>query len=336
MVEFIFNKPAGKFTKLLRSSEEHFSINLSMLLKWSPYKTETELMKQFDSIGNHGTKFIIYNLLETDDGENELDFYSDTKDIQLPRAAGAPKVSEKGSSQTIGQEYISNQLLYSLREYLSILYLRPHPVFRIILRGEVVKHHNIADDIKFHEFIRYKPRTAPDSEVVVVKTIGFPKEAPHVNTHGFSVYHKNRLIIPFWRVLNDDDHRGNGVVGVLEADFIEPTLNKQGFKKTAVLEKLELRLKQMTLEYWDLHCGLILSQQLNKKLLEEIQDKKSNEMSRITGVDSPKVGSEGGLFQCHAISLWHFQEKEKLIVLPPIILPPNHEYPLRGSNIITS
>ncbi|RZC65757.1 hypothetical protein C5167_009445 [Papaver somniferum] len=262
MVEFIFNKPAGKFIKLLRSSEEHFSTNLSMLLKWSPYKMETELMKQFDSIGNHGTKFIIYNLLETDDGEKELDFESDTKDIQLPRAAGSPKVSEIGNLETIGQEYISNQLLYSLREYLSILYLRPHPVFRIILRGEVVKHHNIADDIKFHEFIRYKPRIGPDSEVV---------EAPHVNKHGFNVYHKNRLIKPFWR--------------------------------------LELRLKQMTLEYWDLYCGIILSQQLNKKLLEEIHDKKSSEMSRITEVDSPKVDSEGGLLQCHAISLCTFSGK---------------------------
>ncbi|RZC62548.1 hypothetical protein C5167_024301 [Papaver somniferum] len=32
-------------------------------------------------------------------------------------------------------------------------------------------------------------------------------------------------------------------------------------------------------------------------------------MSRITGVDSPKVGSEGGLFQCHGIPLCAFSGK---------------------------
>lgn len=29
----------------------------------------------------------------------------------------------------------------------------------------------------------------------VTTTIGFLKEAPHVNVHGFNVYHKNRLIL---------------------------------------------------------------------------------------------------------------------------------------------
>lgn len=29
----------------------------------------------------------------------------------------------------------------------------------------------------------------------VTTTIGFLKEAPHVNIHGFCVYHKNRLIL---------------------------------------------------------------------------------------------------------------------------------------------
>lgn len=32
-------------------------------------------------------------------------------------------------------------------------------------------------------------------QVSVITTIGFLKEAPHVNIHGFNVYHKNRLIL---------------------------------------------------------------------------------------------------------------------------------------------
>lgn len=40
------------------------------------------------------------------------------------------------------------------------------------------------------------------------------------------------------------------MIGVLEANFIEPTHNKQDFEKTPVFLKLEARLKDMTLEYW--------------------------------------------------------------------------------------
>lgn len=41
-----------------------------------------------------------------------------------------------------------------------------------------------------------------------------------------------------------------GIAGVLEANFIEPTHNKQEFEKTPIFQKLETRLKEMTLEYW--------------------------------------------------------------------------------------
>ncbi|KAI3845330.1 hypothetical protein MKW98_009396 [Papaver atlanticum] len=304
MVDFEYNTSIRKFKNLLRSTEEHFLLNLSMLLQWSPYKIKTELMKQFDDIGQHGTKVIIYNLWFTDDGEMELDFEADVEDIRLP---GAPKVAKQGSLQAIGQQHIANQLHYSLREYLSILYLRVPEHFRIILRGQVVKHHNIADDLKHPEFILYKPQIGPNSEGVVVTTIGFLKEAPHVNIHGFSVYHKNRLIMPFWRVLSQNNSRGRGVVGVLEANFIEPTHNKQDFEKTTVFQKLEIRLKEMTLEYWDFHCGLIGYQQLRKKpqtpkLPKASNEKTSNKMSRFPTYDRSRVGSEGGLFQDHAIS----------------------------------
>ena len=38
--------------------------------------------------------------------------------------------------------------------------------------------------------------------------------------------------------------------GALEANFVEPTHNKQDFEKTVLLQKLEKRLKEMTVEYW--------------------------------------------------------------------------------------
>lgn len=45
--------------------------------------------------------------------------------------------------------------------------------------------------------------------------------------------------------------------GVLEANFIKPTHDKQDFEKSVLYQKLENRLKEMTYEYWDLHCHLV-------------------------------------------------------------------------------
>ncbi|XP_065856023.1 protein MICRORCHIDIA 6-like isoform X2 [Euphorbia lathyris] len=221
MVDYEFNSVSGKLEIHPRFGKEHYMSNLSMLLQWSPYSTEAELLQQFDDIGPHGTKIIIYNLWFNDDGNAELDFERD------------PEV------------------------YLSILYLRLPETFRIILRGRLVEHHNLANDLKFSQFILYKPRRGGVKEGEVITTIGFIKEAPHVNVHGFSVYHKNRLILPFWPVVSYSSNRGRGVAGVLEANFVEPTRNKQGFEITSLFQKLKARLKEMTWEYWDYHCGLI-------------------------------------------------------------------------------
>lgn len=39
-------------------------------------------------------------------------------------------------------------------------------------------------------------------------------------------------------------------LGVLEADFVQPSHNKQDFERTSLFQKLEVRLKEMTWEYW--------------------------------------------------------------------------------------
>ncbi|XP_060967974.1 protein MICRORCHIDIA 6 isoform X4 [Cannabis sativa] len=186
MVHYEYNTSTGMLDFL--HGKEHFMSNLLMLLQWSPYATESELLDQV---------------------------------------------------------------------YLSILYLRIPESFKLILRGEVVEHHNIADDLKFPEFILYEPHSSGIMEGQVITTIGFLKEAPDVSIHGFCVYHRNRLILPFWQVLSYKHSKGRGVVGVLEANFIEPTHNKQDFEKSSLFQKLENRLKDMTLEYWVHHCGSI-------------------------------------------------------------------------------
>ncbi|KAJ8753618.1 hypothetical protein K2173_022859 [Erythroxylum novogranatense] len=271
MVDYEFNKLTGNFGFSNWRGKEQVMSNLSMLLQWSPFSTEVELLKQFDDIGSQGTKVIIYNLWLSDDGNMELDFDTDPADIRI--SGDIKKVEALPAWRKMNEEHIANRLHYSLRAYLSILYLRIPDTFKIVLRGQVVVHHNLANDLKFVEYILYKPHTVGSLEAQVVTTIGFLKEAPHISVHGFNVYHKNRLILPYWRVVNYADSRGRGVVGVLEANFIEPTHNKQDFERTPLFQKLESRLKEMTWEYWDFHCGLIGYQVKKKPLASEPIDK---------------------------------------------------------------
>ncbi|XP_057419464.1 protein MICRORCHIDIA 6-like isoform X2 [Lotus japonicus] len=254
MVNYKYNPSAGHMEVI--NGLEHGTTNMSLLLQWSPYSSEAELLKQFVNIGHHGTKIIIFNLWCNHDGDLELDFDTDPEDIHI---AGHFKKTDTTSARKkiVNEQHIANRFKYSLRVYLSILYLRIPEHFRIILRGQVVKLHNIADDLKHIQYILYTPQSGGSKKATFVTTIGFLKEAPEVNIHGFNIYHKNRLILPFWPAVSYGKNRGRGVVGVLQADYIEPTHNKQDFERSSLSQKLEIRLKEMALEYWDYHCHLI-------------------------------------------------------------------------------
>ncbi|XP_027192261.1 protein MICRORCHIDIA 6-like isoform X2 [Cicer arietinum] len=215
-------------------------------------KLDRIVVPMFDDIEYHGTKIIIFNLWFNDDGNLELDFDTDPEDIRI--AGDIQKIGTISAWKTVNEQHIANRIHYSLRDYLSILYLRVPENFRIILRGQVVKLRNIADDLKDIQYILYRPQTGGSGEAIVVTTIGFLKEAPEVSIHGFNVYHKNRLILPFWPVVSYANNMGRGVVGILQADHLQPTHNKQDFERTSLFQKLELRLKEMTQEYWGCHC----------------------------------------------------------------------------------
>lgn len=215
-------------------------------------------MLQFDDIGAHGTKVIIYNLWLNDEGVYELSFDDDDEDIRL-RDETNHGSSTKNKKQVQIESHISYRLRYSLRAYASMLYLERFKNFSIILRGKPVEQYNIADELQYAMIVKYKPQLATTSKEITVETkIGFIKEAPDfVLVCGFNVYHKNRLIKPFWKVTSEGSSRGNGVVGVLEANFIEPAHDKQDFERSPLSIRLETRLKQMVLEYWNKNCHLM-------------------------------------------------------------------------------
>ncbi|KAG2598389.1 hypothetical protein PVAP13_5KG358400 [Panicum virgatum] len=251
-VDYQYDPTTASYIQMLRHDQKLFSSNLGILLKWSPFASEAELLKQFDDMGEHGTKIIVFNLWFNDDGDMELDFNSDEKDILITGAHKKVKTNKLEKIAT--QNYISTRLRYSLRAYASILYLHIPDNFRIVLRGCDVEPHNIVNDLMYRECVLYKPQIAGLTESSVITTIGFVKGAPDIDVQGFNVYHKNRLISPFWKVANNSYGKGRGVVGILEANFIKPTHDKQDFEKSNLYQRLELRLKDMTYEYWGLHC----------------------------------------------------------------------------------
>ncbi|KAJ4963798.1 hypothetical protein NE237_023737 [Protea cynaroides] len=241
---------------IIYTSQDDWDTDLKIILGWSPFASKEELMLQFEDIGPHGTKIIIFNLWLDDDGILELEFDEDEEDIRLRDEAICGSSVRSIKKSRIIKSHISNRIRYSVRAYASILYLRRLSNFHIILRGKPVQQFNIADELKFPKVVKYRPQLGITSkEVLVETTIGFIKEAPQPIS-GFNVYHKNRLIRPFWRVTADGGFV-QGVIGVLEANFIEPAHDKQDFERSSLFVRLEMRLKQILNEYWRNHCHLI-------------------------------------------------------------------------------
>ncbi|KAK1407164.1 hypothetical protein QVD17_38776 [Tagetes erecta] len=256
-----YKKDGQEWKKIIRSSPGVWNRNLEAVVQWSPFSSEVDLLKQFDHIKDQGTRIIIYNLWDDDQGQLELDFDADEEDIQIRGVNRDERNIQMANSYQYSRHYLTYR--HSLRSYASILYLRIPPGFRIILRGKDVQHHNIVNDMMMVTEITYRPQPCADkitrdSNIVAVVTMGFVKDAKaHIDIQGYNVYHKNRLIKPFWRLWNAAGSDGRGVLGVLEANFVEPAHDKQGFERTIVLSRLETRLIQMQKRYWRTYCHRI-------------------------------------------------------------------------------
>ncbi|KAG8063899.1 hypothetical protein GUJ93_ZPchr0004g39167 [Zizania palustris] len=85
------NKQGWK--RKLRTKFADWNTCLQTIITWSPYSTEAELLEQFSSIKEQGTRIVIYNLWEDDEGELELDFDADIHDIQIRGANRDEKIS---------------------------------------------------------------------------------------------------------------------------------------------------------------------------------------------------------------------------------------------------
>ncbi|KAL8226042.1 hypothetical protein R6Q57_018599 [Mikania cordata] len=269
-----FEKDGQEWKRMKRLSTSDWDKNLEAVVHWSPFSSEADLLKQFDHMKDQGTRIIIYNLWEDDQEQLELDFDTDKHDIQIRGVNRDEKNIEMAKQYPNSRHFLTYR--HSLRSYASILYLRVPHNFRIILRGKDVEHHNIVNDMMMTNEVTYRPQPGlegvpKDSNMVAVVTVGFVKDAKdHIDVQGFNVYHKNRLIKPFWRLWNAAGSDGRGVIGVLEANFVEPAHDKQGFERTTVLQRLETRLIQMQKTYWNTYCHKIgYAPRRHKKSIED-------------------------------------------------------------------
>ncbi|XP_010250612.1 PREDICTED: protein MICRORCHIDIA 7 isoform X2 [Nelumbo nucifera] len=282
-----YEKVGSNWKKVLRSSPGDWNTNLDTIVQWSPYSDEDDLLQQFNYLKEQGTRILIYNLWEDDQGELELDFDTDPHDIQIRGVNRDEKKIQMAKQFPNSRHFLTYR--HSLRSYSSILYLRLPHGFRIILRGKDVEHHNLVKDMMLTEKITYRPQPGAygvpkESNMVAVVTIGFVKDAKdHIDIQGFN---------PFWRVWNAAGSDGRGVIGVLEANFVEPAHDKQGFERTTVLSRLEARLVQMQKNYWSTNCHKIgYAPRRQKKLVESASGESSPEYLPHRSKHSEKAAS---------------------------------------------
>uniref|UniRef100_A0A8C5E811 CW-type domain-containing protein n=1 Tax=Gouania willdenowi TaxID=441366 RepID=A0A8C5E811_GOUWI len=106
----------------LTSDPEKYAIETELIFKYSPFKSEQQLMKQFDKIESaSGTLVIIYNLKLMDTGEPELDVETDHQDILMAGLVAEGVKPEKKS----------------FRAYAAVLYIDPR--MRIFIQGHKVR-----------------------------------------------------------------------------------------------------------------------------------------------------------------------------------------------------
>ncbi|XP_038849474.1 MORC family CW-type zinc finger protein 3-like isoform X3 [Salvelinus namaycush] len=243
--------PFNQQTKMLVVTEDS-EASLNAILTHSLIHTQQELLQHFDSIlSKKGTKILIWNIRRNKDGKPELDFETDEFDIRMPEIHSEEtktrgrKKSFPGPQRT---DHTIPEMDYSLRAYLSILYLKPRT--QIILRQKKVQTKLVAKSLSQIENDVYKPQFNKDRVKV---TFGFNRK--NKDHYGIMMYHKNRLIKSYekvgYQIKSSGQRVGVGVIGVIECNFLKPAHNKQDFEYTKeyrlTLSSLGLKLN----DYWN-------------------------------------------------------------------------------------
>ncbi|KAM8909975.1 MORC family CW-type zinc finger protein 3 [Spinachia spinachia] len=281
--------PFNQQTKSLVVTEDS-EASLAAILQHSLITSQEQIHSHFDSIlSKKGTKILIWNIRRARDGQPEVDFETDVSDFRLPEIHNDEL---KKCLRTFGSPRAKDDvpdIHYSLKAYLSILYLKPRT--QIILRGKKIPVKLVSKRLKHIEHDVYKPHFSKEKVKV---TFGLnPKSKDH---YGIMMYHRNRLIKAYEKVgcqLKASGQRGGvGVSGIIECNFLKPAHNKQDFEYTReyrlTLGALGLKLN----DYW-----------------REVEEKKARErefqaVEREENVDEPDAEEGPMWLQCEDCLKW--------------------------------
>ncbi|ESP04127.1 hypothetical protein LOTGIDRAFT_224130 [Lottia gigantea] len=144
-------------------SEEKHEVEMSLIYRYSPFKTEEDFFAQFERIeGESGTLVVVYNLKLLDSGEPELDVDSDPTDIVLAN----PETEEDSDEGK------------SFRAYAAILYMDPR--MRIYINGKKVRTKRLASCLYKPKSYKYSSsRFKTRSENVARAAVESAKSADH-------------------------------------------------------------------------------------------------------------------------------------------------------------
>ncbi|KAL5010789.1 hypothetical protein ScPMuIL_013094 [Solemya velum] len=231
-----------------RKTDEHTEQNLAAITKYSVLKSEADILQELNMIklNTSGTKIILFNLKRSQDDNLELDFESSSFDICNPETG----IQDYSSINRVASQH-RPEYMKSLREYCSILYLKPK--MKIVLMTKRVKTKFICKCLSHTEKDVYRPTWLPKPVAI---TFGFTA-SNHSEEYGVMFYHKNRLIKAYEKVgyQKQTNDMGVGVVGVVEANFLEPIHNKQDFNRTSAYTAFLSAISNKLNDYWNEKTG---------------------------------------------------------------------------------
>ncbi|XP_052799923.1 ATPase MORC2-like isoform X2 [Mya arenaria] len=137
--------------------QERFAMEMDIILRYSPFKTDDDFFAQFDRIeGSSGTLVIVYNMKLLDNGDPELDILSDPQDIILTNPE-----SDFDSDDGLMIER------RSFRAYVAILYMDPRMI--VYIQGKKVRTKKLAALLykpKLYKYTssRFKSRAESDAK----------------------------------------------------------------------------------------------------------------------------------------------------------------------------
>ncbi|XP_051878502.1 MORC family CW-type zinc finger protein 3-like [Pristis pectinata] len=261
--------------------------SLEAILKYSVFKSQEELLAEFDTIvGKKGTRIIIWNVRRNKDGKPELDFETDQYDIRIPDInceENAGKKKNYKRPERLDQHVPESD--YSLRAYCGILYLKPR--MQIILRKKKIKAQLITKSLAHIEYDVYRPNFI-NKRVKI--TFGFNcKNKEH---YGIMMYNKNRLIKSYEKVgcqiKSTTRGCGIGVIGIIECNFLKPAHNKQDFEYTKEYRLTLQALGQKLNDYWK-----------EKKIKKRQEEADSTEM-----IEESRTAPDQAWVQCETCMKW--------------------------------